>query len=72
MTIKIICDNCKNDLSFSAGSYEHSLILKDRHFGPSTDMVYDFYFYPFLEEDKNFCGFACLKKWLEKKDQEEK
>ena len=68
--IKIICDNCNRDLTYSMGGYDHCLMLKDRKFGPNSSIVLDYYMNPLLESDKFFCGFGCLKKWIEIKDQE--
>jgi len=65
MTIQIECDNCGEDLTYSRGAYSHSLVLKDSEYGPDSDFIYDVFIYPLLEEDKHFCGFGCLKKWME-------
>jgi len=64
--MKILCDNCESDLTYSRGGYDHCLILSDRKYGPYCDMIIDYYIYPIIDEDKFFCGIGCLKKWLEK------
>lgn len=28
----------------------------------------DYYWEPLLDEEKHFCGFECLKKWMEKEE----
>lgn len=66
MAIQIKCDNCGRDLSYSNGGYDHCLILKDREYGPDSNIIIDYYIYPLLDEDKYLCDFGCLKKWMEK------
>ena len=63
---KILCNQCTGDLTYSMGGYDHCLTLKDRCYGPEGSAVSDYYMVPCLEEDKFFCGFGCLKKWIEK------
>ena len=65
--IKLLCDHCKTDLTYSRGGYDHCLRLSDRKFGPDSCAVADYYMEPLLDDEKIFCGFACLKKWLEEK-----
>lgn len=63
---KILCDNCDNDLSESDGITKYRLHLSCERAPHTGGMVLDVYIYPILEEDKHFCGFVCLKKWIEK------
>jgi hypothetical protein len=70
--IKILCDNCYADLTYSRGGYDHCLHLEDRHYGPDSSIVVDYYMYPLLDNDAYFCGFECLEKWMEKRKQQEK
>jgi hypothetical protein len=65
--MKYLCDNCEKDLTYSGGCIDHCLKLSDRHYGPSSDFVFDVYIYPLLKEDLFFCGFGCLEKWIEKR-----
>ena len=65
--IKIFCDNCECDLTYSGGSYDHCLCLSDRHYGPDSDVIIDVYIHPLLDHEKFFCGFGCLEKWMEKR-----
>jgi hypothetical protein len=69
--IKILCDNCDADLTYSRGGYDHCLCLKNRHFGPDSSAVVDYYMYPLLDADVFFCGFGCLEKWMEKRKEKD-
>lgn len=64
--IKILCDNCNRDLTYSRGGYDHCLILSDRKYGPDSCWVTGYYMEPEIDGDKYFCGKGCLKRWLEK------
>lgn len=66
--VKYICDACERDITYSQGGYEHSLILYDRKYGPDSNIIITYYMYPLLDEEKIFCGFGCLKKWLGEKN----
>ncbi len=68
MTIKILCDNCSADLTYSMGGYDHCLCLKDREYGPQGNAVIDYYMRPLLEDEKIFCGFGCLRNWMNKEE----
>lgn len=63
---KIQCDYCDNDLTYSDGITKHRLKLVCENAPYINCNVIDFYVYPILEEEKHFCGFGCLKKWMEK------
>jgi hypothetical protein len=65
--IKIFCDNCNADLTFSNGGYDHCLRLSDRKYGPNGPWVLDYLMMPLLDKDMIFCGFGCLEKWMEKR-----
>lgn len=60
----ICCSHCKRDLTHSGGSYDHSLILSDRKFGPPDGWpVFDIFILPIIEKDHHFCGLGCLVAW---------
>jgi len=67
MTIetKITCDHCKKDLTYSSGGVDSSLVLTNRNYGPNSAVVLDYLINDLLQEDHHFCGFGCLKKWIE-------
>jgi len=66
---KVLCDQCENDLSTTGNSVDWSLTLRNRQIptwdafkkgGAVTDMMIS----PELKKDLNFCGLACLNKWM--------
>jgi hypothetical protein len=60
------CDNCMHDLTESHGITNYYLVLSmDRSKDVST-VTYGIFIYPLLERTHHFCGFGCLKKWLDK------
>lgn len=61
-----ICSSCNRDISHSP-CYDHILCLSDTSIGPKNEWVVDVLIMPLLEEDHYFCGFSCLKTWIEKK-----
>jgi hypothetical protein len=65
--IKMLCDTCNADLTYSRGGYDHCLRLTDRYYGPESDIVLDYFSSPLLEKHCLFCGFACLEKWMGKR-----
>lgn len=66
----ICCDFCKNDLTYSYHQDGYFLTLKNTlKMRESVDsnglrMEYAIMVSPILKEDLHFCGFDCLKKYL--------
>lgn len=63
---KIHCDNCGNDLTNDNGIDDYRLQLQCQKLPYGSNVRISVYVYPLLEEDKHFCGFGCLKKWMDK------
>ncbi len=67
--IKVICDNCERDITYTGNSIDYRLNLKDERkpVYPGSNMVTDMMIYPSLKDgEKNFCGLGCLKVWINK------
>lgn len=67
-TINIKCDGCENDLIVNIRHPVYRLKLTSidtaiNNGGPTLDVL----ILDPLKEDKHFCNFKCLKKWIEKK-----
>lgn len=63
------CAFC-GDKNFRRMSFDISdwcLALKSEHLPPLNGISVDVYIEPPLKEEIRFCGFGCLKKWLEKR-----
>ncbi len=67
--IKITCDNCDKDLTYTSNAIDYRLTLKDekKRTYPDTNVVTSMMIYPSLKDgEKNFCGLGCLKIWVNK------
>jgi hypothetical protein len=62
---KITCDQCQKDLTFSDGAIDNCLILKERCYGPDSNVVRGTTLHPILVSDLHFCNFDCLRKFLD-------
>ncbi len=66
--IKYYCDFCNCDLTDSNGGSRWRLKLSNDVMNENSSMTtFDIFWIPPIEDDKDkyFCGFGCLKKWLE-------
>lgn len=61
---EVKCDYCRKDLTYSRGGYDYVLSLKNRRIGPNGDAVLAYMSIPSIDCDCDFCGTACLEKWL--------
>lgn len=56
----------KNFRRMSPDISDWCLVLKSEHLSPLNGISIDIWIEPPLKEEVRFCGFGCLKKWLEK------
>lgn len=64
-TIKITCDSCNRDLTFTSNSVDYCLHLADKRIESYDGAVTDMMIFPSLKrEGYHFCGVGCLKKWV--------
>lgn len=68
MSLKVLCNFCQSDLTHSEGITKHLLQLTCCAAPHEGGYVLDVYIEPPLKETQHFCGFGCLKHWLEKRD----
>lgn len=61
---KVLCDQCESDLSTTGNCVAWSITLKNRQIPCHSAAVTDMMIYPQLKKDLDFCGLACLKKWI--------
>ena len=70
-TIKsIICDSCEVEL-LEDTPYPAKYAIELSNINVNTNssgISYSVVVRPLLEDTLHFCGFACLKEWMEKKD----
>lgn len=65
--IKIFCDNCSNEITYSYGCQNYCLKLSNHTMPNYSSITCDIMIYPPIDSTKHFCGLGCLKKWLEAK-----
>lgn len=65
--IKYICASCKKDMQMENIETE-CLLLESLHVRSKSPNVYDILIETLIPEDMLFCGFRCLKNWLEKRE----
>ncbi len=70
--IKITCDNCEKDLTYSRGGIDYCLVLDTREYGPNSNVILAYASRPEIDETKYFCGIGCLKLWIEKNSKTQK
>lgn len=63
---KMNCDNCKADISESKGIPNYRLHLSCSAAPDYGGISLDVLIYPPIDKRKDFCGFGCLQKWMEK------
>lgn len=61
---KVICDSCGRDLTECKELQSYSLRLINRMIPMTSSICITVETYPILEENLDFCGLVCLKKWL--------
>ena len=63
------CDYCgdKKFRQMNPDISDWCLLLKNELVPPVSNISIDVYIQPPLEEEKRFCGFGCLDKWLQEK-----
>lgn len=62
--IKIICDSCDRDITYTGNSIDYRLALKNERIQSKEGAVTDMMVYPILDDDLYFCGKGCLKKYI--------
>lgn len=65
--IKIICDGCGRDITYTGNSIDWRLALRNEEIPSYSGTVTDMYIPPQIDKDVYFCGIECLKKWLKTK-----
>jgi hypothetical protein len=65
--IKITCDSCKDDITYTSFETEYNIkvISGIRGYFPDSNFVYSMSKSRPIEKDLDFCGTACMKKWVE-------
>jgi hypothetical protein len=61
---EITCDHCKRDLSSTGNSIDYAITVKNRRLPSVGGSVTNMMIYPQLENDLDFCGLGCLKKYF--------
>jgi hypothetical protein len=64
--IKITCDSCENDITYTANCRGYILCLNVEAQTPSSGIVTLMHVSPPIESRKHFCGLGCLKRWVMK------
>jgi hypothetical protein len=65
---KITCDNCQADLTYTNNYMEWYLTLGTAAKEKKANVSYLMNIEPILRQQKQFCGFECLKQWIENHD----
>jgi hypothetical protein len=65
-TVKISCDECGADLSYSGNSVDYRVALLNESIPSRGGFVTDMMIYPALEQNAYFCGLGCLDKWRDR------
>lgn len=70
--IKIICDCCANDLTYTSNYEDYYLVLSSSHKlpwfaqkGERSGAVTCMLIEPPIKENRYFCGLECLNKWMQ-------
>jgi len=63
--MKITCDNCNKDLTYTGNCVDYRLKLMDENIPTQSTCVTTRMLYPSLKNgSKHFCGMGCLKVWV--------
>ena len=62
---KLECDYCKGDLSTTGNCVDYRLQLSAQRIPSCGAYITDVMIYAPIHEDHHFCGFKCLKKWMD-------
>jgi hypothetical protein len=65
-TIKIICDQCKRDITYTGNCEDYKLVLSNESIphNPECSAVTCMASYPHIDHDVYFCNARCLKDWV--------
>ena len=65
---QVTCDFCQKDLTYASNCVEYRLVLASeaKPHAPGGGAVTAMMIYPLLDSDAHFCGWTCLKKWINK------
>ena len=71
-TVKIECDGCGHDLTYTGNSVDYRLVLanESKPTYPDINCVTDMMIYPSVERTMYFCRIVCLDKWREREHHE--
>ena len=61
----IRCDHCGDDLTTTTNCVDYRLRLSVERIPSAGGVVTLMNIAPPMDDDKDFCGFACLRQWLE-------
>lgn len=62
--IKITCDGCGQDITSTQYAYEFNLSLTATPRINDSGFSFDMGLNQSIDEQKDFCGLGCLKKWM--------
>ena len=62
--VKITCDHCGADLTFTGNSIDWRLALTNEQIPSHGGIVTDMYIQPALEKNMHFCRLHCLKQYF--------
>lgn len=65
-TIKIVCDNCGDDITTTGAYPAFRLCLKSEPLPHTGNSTMDVHVLPPIDQDKYFCGKNCLVEWVNK------
>jgi hypothetical protein len=65
-TNKIICDNCKADLTTTGNSIDYRLALISQLIPGWGGAVTDMLISPPIDRSHHFCHMGCLREWIAK------
>jgi hypothetical protein len=64
--LKITCDFCSRDLTYTGNCIDWYLSLKNEQMMTLGNVLTCAMIYPKIDKDAHFCGLDCLKKWISK------
>lgn len=71
-TVKIECDGCGHDLTYTGNSADYRLVVsaEEKPTYPGLNIVTDMMIYPPIDRVYYFCRLACLDKWRDRQHHE--
>lgn len=63
-TIKIDCDTCKRDITYTGNSIDWRLAIHNEQVPSRGGSVTDMMIYPIFDSDYYFCSDRCFRDWV--------